>query len=208
MSFNSPFFDFFDTVSGEVDNFNRLLGYSPYASRQPGQKALTKADRKSNQNQAVTPYGGGLGGGWSRWFNDDSLVPFGGSVGLVPPVDILEHAKDYELHITLPGVKDKKDVNLEYHQEHNEVVISGEIPASTTEKTQDTVRVQERSSGKFRRVISLPDKPGIDIDNIKANYKGGILTLKVPKLEPEDNDKNAVRKIEISSQDSWGDSKL
>ncbi|SCW01678.1 LAFE_0E04896g1_1 [Lachancea fermentati] len=213
MSFNSPFFDFFDTVSSEVDNFNRLLNQGRYSTYAPArqvtqgkndEKAVTKTQKSPDSTVAKrTPFFD-----LDNWFNDNSLFSLGSSGDLVPPVDILDQDKNYELHITVPGVKSKKDINLEYHQEENQIIVTGEIPSSSTDENKDKVKVQERASGKFRRVITLPEKPGVDIDNMKANYSSGVLTLTIPKLEPSKDDKNAVRKIEISSEESWGDSKL
>lgn len=83
-------------------------------------------------------------------------------------------------------------------------MITGEIPSGSSAEDKDKVKVQERAYGKFKRVISLPEYPRIDADNIKADYNSGILTLTVPKLEPSKNGEDAVKKIEISSEESWG----
>ena len=72
------------------------------------------------------------------------------------------------------------------------------------EESKDKVKVKESSSGKFKRVITLPDYPGVDADNIKADYASGVLTLTVPKLKPQKDGKNHVKKIEVYSQESWG----
>ena len=52
-------------------------------------------------------------------------------------------------------------------------------------------RVQERSWGKFSRVVTLPS--GIDVSNVTASFNDGILEMEIPKL-PE----NKSRKITIS----------
>ncbi len=39
----------------------------------------------------------------------------------------------------------------------------------------------ERSCGSFHRVISLP--AGIDVKKVKAGFKNGILTVRLPKTE-------------------------
>lgn len=217
MSFNTPFFNFFDAINNEVDTFNRLLDTNGYKYYQPRRQQLTATgEEKPTGKQIVETKGKGSNEisqtrkndslDLNDWFeNDWSLLPadFASLKNLTPPVDILEHDKNYEIKITIPGVKDKKDINLEYHKEKNQIAVTGEIPSSLTTETKEKVKVQERASGKFKRLISLPEYPGIDADNIKADYSGGILTLTIPKLEPTKEGKNAVRKIEISSQESW-----
>ncbi|KAF9277828.1 hypothetical protein BGZ88_000952 [Linnemannia elongata] len=45
----------------------------------------------------------------------------------------------------------------------------------------DNMRYQERRFGAFRRTIPLPGH--VDRDNIDANFKGGVLSLFLPKGE-------------------------
>lgn len=217
MSFNNTFFDFFDAINDEVDNFNRFLGSRGYQSRRPrltdrlvgSENRVVK--RKPTQSAALTfPSSNRFFSDLDNWFDADfPLLPatfYNGNKGTVGvPVDILDHDDNYELKITVPGVKSNKDIDLEYHKEKNQIVVKGEIPSPVTEENKDKVKVQENVAGKFKRVISLPDYPGIDADNIKADYSSGVLTLKIPKLKPEKMEGDShVQKIEISSEESWG----
>lgn len=216
MSFNNSFFDFFDAINNEVDNFNRLLdtsGYEPrrarlteHADEEEKPRSNQIAKRRRPQQSVINFPQDRFFSDLDDWFNNEnSLVSTRfnrGSVGV--PVDILDHDKNYELKVTVPGVKSKKDINLEYHKEKNQIIVTGEIPSAITEENKDKVKVQEREAGSFKRVISLPEYPGIDADNIKADYSSGILTLTVPKLKPTEKKNDAVQKIEISSQESWG----
>lgn len=141
-----------------------------------------------------------------NWYVDDdwTLLPSEelDTVGITPPVDLLENEKNYALNVTIPGIQNKNSVNVEYHRGKNQIFISGEVPSVLTEENRDRVRVQETAFGKFRRVISLPDYPGIDADNIKADYSSGVLHLDIPKLKPTEP-KQGVQTIEVSSHDSW-----
>lgn len=209
MSFSTPFCDFFDAITNEVNSFNRLLDDSGYRTYKPSeQQLLGQKEGKDKQvansktsTQLSVPRRSPLTylDGWS------SLTSNFGGYDLIPPVDILEHNDNFVVTVTVPGVKEKKDIDIEYHKERNQIVISGEISSSYTSETKDKVKVQERSSGKFSRVITLPDYPGIDADNIKADYSSGVLTLTIPKLKPSTEGNNAVHKIQISSKDSWND---
>ncbi|CAL9730318.1 heat shock protein 26 [Monosporozyma unispora] len=211
MSFNSPFFNFFDAINDEVDNFNNFLdtrGYQPRRARLTDRSdaANNQITKRRPQQSALTFPEDRFFSDLDDWFNDDyALAPTTfnrGPVGV--PVDILDHDKNYELKITVPGVKSKKDIDLEYHKEANQIVVSGEVPSTVTEENKDKVKVNESSAGTFKRVISLPDYPGVDADNIKADYASGVLTLTVPKLKPKDKKKDSIQKIEISSQEFWG----
>lgn len=210
MSFNTPFFSFFDAINNEVDAFNRLLDNSGYRTYQPRRQQLEAGEQDKSASGQVAKKDETSKEVYNPkhlddWFDNDwSLLPtnFPGS-NLTPPVDILDHDKNYEIKVTVPGVKEKKDINLEYHKEKNQIVVSGEISSGVSSENREKVKVQERASGKFKRIISLPEYPRIDADNIKADYSSGVLTLTVPKLEPSKDDEGAVRRINISSQDSW-----
>lgn len=217
MSTNSPFFDFFDAINNEVDSFNRMLdGRYNYPRRQYVTDSDGAADDRTltttkPTNNKIAKGGKEIARAKPRgffdlddWFDNDWALatkePFG---SLTVPVDIFDHDANYEIKVSVPGVKEKKDINLEYHQNKNQLIVSGSIPSSINDKNKKNLKVQERSTGKFKRVISLPEYPGIDADNIKADYSSGVLTLTAPKLKPEEGKEKGVHKIEISSQDSW-----
>ncbi|CAI4055348.1 hypothetical protein SKDZ_02G1770 [Saccharomyces kudriavzevii ZP591] len=213
MSFNSPFFDFFDNINSEVDAFNRLLGEGGLRSYAPGRQLVKAPTKDSTGKEVAKPnnYSGALydprDEALDDWFDND-LSLFSSGLGfprsITVPVDILDHDKNYELKVVVPGVKSKKDIDIEYHQNKNQILVSGEIPSSLNEESKDKVKVKESNSGRFKRVITLPDYPGVDADNIKADYASGVLTLTVPKLKPQKDGKSHVKKIEVSSQESWG----
>jgi len=204
MSFNSPFWDFFDSINEEVDQFNRLLASNGYDDRvrvSPSSKAVTQGNEGDGKQVSTRNKG------QNNKRNDKSLIfpslfnsPgfFSNNFDVVPPVDILDNEKDYELHVSVPGAQ-KDKINLDFNADKNEITISGEIPAHVEDKN---LKVQERTSGKFERHISLPSSPKLDENNIKANYSNGVLTLKIPKLN---NEKTNSRRIEITSSESWGD---
>ncbi|ODQ57909.1 hypothetical protein WICANDRAFT_64061 [Wickerhamomyces anomalus NRRL Y-366-8] len=201
MSFNSPFWDFFDNINDEVDQFNRLLASNGYDDRVRVSPSSTKAVTQGNEKdqQAVTkssaPKKNERSLVFPSLFNSPSF--FSSNFDVVPPVDILDNEDNYELHVSIPGAE-KDKINLDFNADKNQVTISGEIPAHTDDKN---LKVNERSSGKFERHISLPSSPKLDENNIKANYANGVLTLKIPKLSKE---KSNTRRIEISSSETWG----
>ncbi|KAH3899091.1 related to Heat shock protein 26 [Saccharomycodes ludwigii] len=232
MSFNSPFFDFFDSITQEVDNFNRLLdnnGYSNRVRTYPSKNRQLTSTAAANNNQVATSnpsnqvarkntYDPSFAPLFTDSWLGDGVLFKPEDFQIIPPVDILEHDNNYELHITAPGIKDKKQINIEFNKENNQLTVSGEIPSVVQNQTetkasknsekgdaqpQQQVKVNERASGKFKRVISLPEYPGVADDKIKANYENGVLTLTIPKLKPTKNEKGPhIRKVVVTSEDS------
>lgn len=105
------------------------------------------------------------------------VTPFAEGEGrmLAPRIDVSE--TDAELAITaeLPGIEDKDiDVTLS----GNTLTIKGEKKAETERKAED-YHVMERSFGTFSRTIGIPFEA--DPDSVKAAFKHGVLTVKIPK---------------------------
>lgn len=199
----SPFWDFFDSINDEVEQFNRLLASNGYENRvkvSPSSKAVTQGNDKDKQVATKSDNKNARDSERSLIFPSLFNSPgfFSNNFDVVPPVDILDNEGDYELHVSIPGAQ-KDKINLDFNADKNEVVISGEIPAHSDDKN---VKVSERTSGKFERHITLPSTPKLDEENIKANYTNGVLTLKIPKLS---NEKSNSRRIEITSSESWTD---
>ena len=94
-----------------------------------------------------------------------------------PPVDIYETEDAIVLKAELPGV-DAKDV--EVRVEDNTLYLKGERKFEKEVKEQNYHRV-ERSYGSFARSFSLPNS--ISTDQVKAEFKDGLLTLTMPKRE-------------------------
>lgn len=107
-----------------------------------------------------------------------------------PNLDISETDKEYNIAVELPGVDEK---NIELELTGNALKIKGE-KKQETEKKDKNYHCMERSYGSFQRVLSLPDDA--DPETISAEYKNGIMTIKVPRkpeLKPD------VKKIEIKA---------
>jgi len=107
--------------------------------------------------------------------DDDDLMTRG---AWVPPVDIFE-TDQHELVIKaeLPDVN-RDDINLRV--ENNTLTISGEKKMETEVKENQYRRV-ERSYGSFSRSFTLPQT--VDATNIGADYKNGVLTVRLPLRE-------------------------
>lgn len=185
----APYYSFSDSINNEVDSFNRLLRRNGFRYGEPERYSTTTGgDQRLSVNL-------------DNWFDNNflSIARSSSPTGILPSVDILDHEKSYELNVSVPGVA-KDDINLEYHEQNNQIVIAGEVPSVVNEEKKNKVRVKEVRTGNFKRVIQLPESSEIDVDNIKATYTNGILKLDIPKIEPTKPEKHTKR-IEITSQD-------
>ena len=103
------------------------------------------------------------------------------------PVDIRVADDEYLIEAFLPGVSaDDLDIQIE----SNVVTLKGELCIERNEE--DRYLLQERPSGSFQRSIELPDD--VDADNVEAELKNGVLTVRLPKSELA-----KPRKIKISN---------
>jgi HSP20 family protein len=132
-----------------------------------------------------------------RWFGNffksDDIMSTGGffdEAGLTryPAVDIEERDNAFVVRAEIPGMQ-KDDIHVEYHNGY--LTIKGEKKFEHEEKKKNFHRI-ERSYGSFHRSVAIPEE--IAEQDIKAEYKNGVLELKLPVKEPA---KRSVRKIKI-----------
>lgn len=95
----------------------------------------------------------------------------------IPSVDISETDQEYLIKAELPEVK-KEDVRVTV--EDGVLTIQGERHQEKEDKGRKYHRV-ERSYGTFMRSFTLPES--VDETGVKAEYKDGVLTLHLPKVE-------------------------
>ncbi len=92
-----------------------------------------------------------------------------------PAVDISETNKEFSVEVELPGLK-KEDLDVTI--DNGRLHIAGERQVMDKEEKKNYVRT-ERSYGSFSRTIQLP--PSIQEDGAEADYKDGVLTVRIPK---------------------------
>ena len=116
--------------------------------------------------------GGSLSGEWS------------------PSADVYEKDGNLIVKAELPGVdKDNIDVTVD----NGDLVIKGERKADG-EVREDNYYRMERFSGTFYRRFPLPD--GIDENQISAEYRDGVLEVRIPKPARAEEDAG-TRKITV-----------
>jgi HSP20 family protein len=102
---------------------------------------------------------------------------FGESGTWLPPIEVRERDNNLEILAELPGMN-KEDVNVEVRPEG--VVIEGEKKREK-EVEEAGVHTTERSYGHFVRVVPLPE--GAEGEKAKAEFKNGVLQIRVPYSE-------------------------
>jgi HSP20 family protein len=94
-----------------------------------------------------------------------------------PPVEVRQRDGDLEISAELPGLS-KDDVKVECTEEG--ITIEGEKKREV-EKEEGGIHRSERSYGHFYRMIPLPE--GAESDKAKAQFKDGVLQVRVPISE-------------------------
>ena len=94
-----------------------------------------------------------------------------------PTVDIYETEDELVLKADIPDV-DPKNVGIQL--ENGTLTLKGERKFEQQQNGKGFHRI-ERSYGSFVRAFSLPDT--VEAENVKADYKNGVLTITLPKKE-------------------------
>ena len=111
-----------------------------------------------------------------------------------PAINVIESDKDYKVEVAAPGMT-KEDFNI-HLSEDNELVITMEKKNEKKEEDKEnkTFLRREFSYSKFQQSLVLPDD--VEKDKIGAAVNNGVLTIDLPKRQPEEKAK-VNRSIEI-----------
>ncbi len=100
--------------------------------------------------------------------------------------DIYEKDGDYHIEMDIPGFE-KKDISIEC--DNGNLTITAEKEESENDESKKYIK-RERTYGKYQRSFYLGD---VEEEKIKAEFKNGMLKIKVPKKE----EKNTKKQIKI-----------
>ena len=112
------------------------------------------------------------------------VKPFQGTA--YPKVNVYEYDDKVGIIAEIPGL-DKKNVSVEV--EENVLTISGDKHGFEDDGGKCITRELKHSS--FKRSFNLGEQ--LDGDEVSANFKDGILSINIPKVEPELPKKNIVK---------------
>ncbi len=93
----------------------------------------------------------------------------------IPAMDLVETDDSLVLRADLPGLE-RDDIEIEVKD--SVLTVSGERKAEHEDKGEGYYRV-ERAFGRFSRALDLPQ--GIDASRVNANFKRGVLEVRIPK---------------------------
>ena len=124
----------------------------------------------------------------NEFFNDDLRMNFFNRRHSVPSVNSLENNDSFEIDLAVPGMK-KDDFTIELNDKI--LVISSD---NSNYDQNERRRLNEFNYSSFQRSFSVPES--VELDKIKANYKNGILKIKLPKRKDSITKPNRV--IDIS----------
>jgi len=104
-----------------------------------------------------------------------------------PKVNVYEYDDKVGIVAEIPGL-DKKQLDVEV--EEGILTISGD-KHGICEEDGATVLRRELKASSFKRSFELGEL--LDGDNISANFKDGVLSINVPKIEPEKPKRHTVK---------------
>jgi HSP20 family protein len=127
----------------------------------------------------------------SRWMGGLSggVAPGNGqSSTWLPSVDVWETGDELVLSFDLPGI-DEDAIAVEL--DDDVLTVSGERERTSEHSSERFYRF-ERRFGTFSRSVTLP--PGVKEEAITADYRNGVLEIRIPKPEEQ-----KPRRIKVGS---------
>ena len=107
-----------------------------------------------------------------------------------PSVNVINNENAFNLKLAAPGLS-KSDFKIDIEDDFISISVAKE---STSDETTEKYTRREFNFQAFKRKFRLPET--VDQTQIKASYEDGILSLELPKIEINEEDKK--RSIEIS----------
>ena len=104
-----------------------------------------------------------------------------------PKVNVYEYDDKVGIVAEIPGL-DKKQLNVEV--EEGVLTISGDKHGVWEEEGAKVLR-RELKASSFKRSFTLGEL--LDGESIKANFKDGVLSIEIPKMEPAKPQKHSVK---------------
>ncbi|NWF59542.1 MAG: Hsp20/alpha crystallin family protein [Fischerella sp.] len=129
---------------------------------------------------------------WMHREQSEGLFPKLGATW-APAIELKETDADIILKAEVPGIE-AKDLDVEVSTDA--VAISGEYQQEKRDEDKGLIRSEFRY-GQFQRVVPLP--VAVKNDQVKAEFKNGVLTLTLPKIEAA---KRNVVKVDLTVQEA------
>ena len=170
-----------DQLSGQKSPTDNLANNWPDITKPPLPKTFPDQDFFSDQ--PWNPYDEMqrmqdemeklFGDSFSRFHLNSPL----GSLSKSPAIDLQDQSDHYLVTVNAPGAEESS-INVKLDGQMLTISIKTE-QGKQEEDQNDDYRYRERFVGEFHRVLTLPGP--VDADNMKTEYRNGVLTITIPK---------------------------
>ena len=120
---------------------------------------------------------------FDRFFDNDLMdwnrSNYFGTQSTLPAVNVTEDEHDFHIEVAAPGMR-KDDFKINYN--NGSLTISSERKDEKEDKQHGKITRKEYSYQAFERSFEIGENT-VKVDEIKANYNDGILTITLPKSE-------------------------
>lgn len=103
-------------------------------------------------------------------------------------IDVKNNAKSFTVHAEMPGLN-KEDIHVTI--DGNVVTIQAEVKQYDADTEGERLVHSERYYGSIQRSFALPAV--VSETKVKAKYENGVLTLNLPKKDPDGSKKIVVK---------------
>ncbi|WP_151634476.1 Hsp20/alpha crystallin family protein [Noviherbaspirillum aerium] len=107
----------------------------------------------------------------------------GTGAGSFPAINVGRTPQTLELYAFVPGLDPQ---SIEVNLERNVLTIAGErqsdAPAAGKREERTSMHINERFTGRFRRVVSLPEDD-VNPDSVNAQYRDGVLRISIKRRQ-------------------------
>lgn len=117
------------------------------------------------------------------FFNDDF---FNTKSNWTPSVNVKEVESEFQIEVAAPGYK-KDSFNIEVKDNYLKISSKNE---SSKEDKNDKYHRREFRSSSFERSFYLPKE--VNVDDIKASYNDGVLSVSIPKKDKVENESKMI----------------
>jgi len=107
---------------------------------------------------------------------DTKTIKSRDDAAMLPPVDVIEDSSGITLYADMPGVP-KERLNLQV--EADTLTLEAELELEVPQDMEATHA--EVGLARYRRVFTLSKE--LDASKVSAEFKQGVLTLRIPKAE-------------------------
>lgn len=117
-----------------------------------------------------------FGSAFGRFQQSDVFSGLSGKYVFSPNINLVDQGDSFLVTVDLPGAEDSR---IDVHIQGQTLTISGTLQAETSQTDKGKILRQERQSGSFKRILTLPVP--VQADKMTTTNKKGVLSIIIPK---------------------------